>query len=105
MRHPFPDPARPSGPSRRTVIAMACASLATVPLLTPSRAAAASARATGLDDPAKKEIAMQLVSSAENSSLDWKAQYRYIEDIGDGRGYTAGIIGFCSGTGDMLDLV
>ena len=48
---------------------------------------------------------MQLVSSAENSSLDWKAQYKYIEDIGDGRGYTAGIIGFCSGTGDMLDLV
>ncbi|MDQ1042582.1 hypothetical protein QFZ76_000818 [Streptomyces sp. V4I2] len=48
---------------------------------------------------------MQLVSSAENSTLVWKAQYRYIEDIGDGRGYTAGIIGFCSGTGDMLDLV
>ncbi|WP_406433956.1 chitosanase [Streptomyces sp. NBC_01589] len=63
------------------------------------------AAATGLDDPAKKEIAMQLVSSAENSTLDWKAQYKYIEDIGDGRGYTAGIIGFCSGTGDMLDLV
>lgn len=64
-----------------------------------------AAAATGLDDPAKKEIAMQLVSSAENSSLNWKAQYKYIEDIGDGRGYTAGIIGFCSGTGDMLDLV
>ncbi|MEW1637049.1 chitosanase [Streptomyces sp. NPDC093801] len=61
--------------------------------------------AAGLDDPAKKDIAMQIVSSAENSSLDWKAQYKYIEDIGDGRGYTAGIIGFCSGTGDMLDLV
>jgi hypothetical protein len=58
-----------------------------------------------LNDPHKKDIAMQLVSSAENSSLDWKAQYKYIEDIGDGRGYTAGIIGFCSGTGDMLDLV
>ena len=58
-----------------------------------------------LNDPAKKEIAMELVSSAENSSLDWKAQYSYIEDIGDGRGYTAGIIGFCSGTGDMLELV
>jgi len=55
--------------------------------------------------PAKKEIAMQLVSSAENSSLNWKAQYGYIEDIGDGRGYTAGIIGFCSGCGDMLKLV
>ncbi|MEU1479134.1 chitosanase [Streptomyces sp. NPDC001668] len=67
--------------------------------------AAALAAASGLDDPAKKEIAMKLVSSAENSSLDWKAQYKYIEDIGDGRGYTAGIIGFCSGTGDMLDLV
>ncbi|MEU3223922.1 chitosanase [Streptomyces sp. NPDC006976] len=63
------------------------------------------AAVTGLDDPAKKDIAMQLVSSAENSTLDWKAQYGYIEDIGDGRGYTAGIIGFCSGTGDMLDLV
>ncbi|WP_285565803.1 chitosanase [Streptomyces sp. RTGN2] len=59
----------------------------------------------GLDAPAKKDIAMQLVSSAENSSLDWKAQYAYIQDIGDGRGYTAGIIGFCSGTGDMLSVV
>ncbi|WP_305069466.1 chitosanase [Micromonospora sp. ALFpr18c] len=48
---------------------------------------------------------MQLVSAAENSSLDWRAQFSYIEDIGDGRGYTAGIIGFCSGTGDMLELV
>ncbi|MXM66206.1 chemotaxis protein [Streptomyces sp. HUCO-GS316] len=58
-----------------------------------------------LDDPYKKENAMKLVSSFENSSLDWRAQFAYIEDIGDGRGYTAGIIGFCSGTGDMLDLV
>ncbi|WTB19177.1 chitosanase [Streptomyces sp. NBC_00829] len=69
------------------------------------QAAAPAAAAVGLDDRAKKEIAMQIVSSAENSSLDWKAQYTYIEDIGDERGYTAGIIGFCSGTGDMLDLV
>ncbi|WP_324291285.1 chitosanase [Paractinoplanes pyxinae] len=58
-----------------------------------------------LDNPAKKDVAMQLVSAAENSSLDWRAQFRYIEDIKDGRGYTAGIIGFCSGTGDMLELV
>ena len=68
-------------------------------------AATVQAAAVGLDDAHKKDIAMQLVSSAENSSLDWKAQYKYIEDIGDGRGYTAGIIGFCSGTGDMLELV
>ena len=65
----------------------------------------AQAAQVSLSDPAKKDIAMQLVSSAENSSLDWKAQYGYIEDIEDGRGYTAGIIGFCSGTGDMLELV
>lgn len=66
---------------------------------------AVAAPSRGLDDPALKDVAMQLVSSAENSSLDWRAQYAYIEDIGDGRGYTAGIIGFCSGTGDMLELV
>lgn len=58
-----------------------------------------------LADVGKKEIAMQLVSSAENSSLDWRAQYAYIEDIGDGRGYTGGIIGFTSATGDMLQVV
>jgi chitosanase len=61
--------------------------------------------AVDLNDPRKKDIAMQIVCSAENSSLNWKSFYRYIEDIDDGRGYTAGIIGFCSGTGDMLDLV
>ncbi|CAN5274894.1 chitosanase CsnA [soil metagenome] len=66
---------------------------------------APAAASRDLDDPALKDVAMQLVSSAENSSLDWKAQYSYIEDIGDGRGYTAGIIGFCSGTSDMLELV
>jgi chitosanase len=58
-----------------------------------------------LFDPSKKEIAMELVSSAENSTLDWQTQYGYIEDIGDGRGYTGGIIGFTSGTDDMLKLV
>ena len=64
-----------------------------------------TATAVDLTDPHEKDIAMQVVSSAENSSLDWRAQYKYIEDIGDGRGYTAGIIGFCSGTGDMLEVV
>ena len=58
-----------------------------------------------LHNAREKEIAMELVSSAENSSLNWRAQYRYIEDIHDGRGYTAGIIGFTSGTGDMLEVV
>ncbi|MET8990576.1 chitosanase [Nonomuraea wenchangensis] len=76
----------------------------TATLLTLSLAVTGTA-APDLSDPHKKEIAMRLVSSAENSSLDWKAQYGYIEDIKDERGYTAGIIGFCSGTGDMLELV
>ncbi|WP_138897503.1 chitosanase [Streptomyces chryseus] len=63
------------------------------------------AQGAGLADPAKKDTAMRIVSSAENSSLDWKAQYAYIEDIGDGRGYTGGVIGFCSGCGDLLKVV
>lgn len=61
--------------------------------------------ATGLDDPKKKEIALELVASAENSTLNWRGEYGYIEDLGDGRGYTGGLIGFCSGTSDMLALV
>ena len=81
----------------------------TTPATTPSATAPASVTptvpASDLATPAKKELAMKLVSSAENSTLDWKAQYAYLEDIGDGRGYTGGIIGFCSGTGDMLELV
>ncbi|MEV6760105.1 chitosanase [Streptomyces sp. NPDC051105] len=107
MRHPNNPTTTPAPTSRRTLLALLGASAAGAVLLRPAHASAASAAAScvGLDDPAKKEIAMKLVSSAENSSLDWKAQYKYIEDIGDGRGYTAGIIGFCSGTGDMLDLV
>ena len=63
------------------------------------------AAAAGLTDPKRKEIALQLVSTAENSTLNWRGQYGYIEDIGDGRGYTGGIVGFCSGTSDMLALV
>ena len=95
--------------SRRTLgIAALAAAAASAPFVI-SRAAdagvAPAATHVDLSDPKKKEIAMELVSSAENSSLNWKAQYKYIEDIGDGRGYTGGIIGFCSGTGDMLDLV
>jgi len=79
---------------------------AAVPIITTGTAYGdVQALAVDLTDARKKDIAMQIVSSAENSSLDWRAQFKYIEDIRDGRGYTAGIIGFCSGTGDMLELV
>ena len=53
---------------------------------------------------------MQLVSAAENTTLDWKAHYKYIEynvegNEKDNRGYTGGIVGFTSKTGDMFDVV
>ncbi|GIM92581.1 chitosanase [Paractinoplanes toevensis] len=77
------------------------------PKATPLRAVtpASGSLAAGLDDGRKKETALELISSAENSTLSWREQYAYIEDLGDGRGYTAGIVGFCSGTSDMLEVV
>lgn len=65
---------------------------------------AASASVT-LRDPVKREIAMEIMTSAENSALDWYNRYDYLEDIGDDRGYTGGLVGFTSGTHDMLMLV
>lgn len=59
----------------------------------------------GLAAPKKKELAQQIVASLENSTLDWRSQYERIEDVGDGTGYTAGIVGFCTGTHDLLNLV
>jgi len=65
----------------------------------------ASAATVTLRDPVKREIAMELVASAENSTLAWYERYDYIEDIDDGRGYTGGLVGFTSGTHDMLMLI
>ncbi|MFJ5924570.1 chitosanase [Kitasatospora sp. NPDC092948] len=75
------------------------------PSASPAAPAATTAPRPDLTDPKWKEYAQELVSSAENSTLDWRSQYPYIEDIGDGNGYTAGIIGFCSGTGDLADVI
>ncbi len=93
------------GSSAGSLGAGAPASPSSIAVPTSSAIVLASAPAKGLTEPHKKDIAMQLVSSAENSSLDWRAQVGYLEDIHDGRGYTGGIIGFCSGTSDMLALV
>ena len=52
-----------------------------------------------------QEKAFQITSTAENSTVNWWDTYATIEDIRDGRGYTGGIVGFTSATGDMLELV
>jgi chitosanase len=54
-------------------------------------------------DADRKRRAAQITSSFENSTLD--LQYDYVENIGDGRGLTAGRAGFTSATGDLLLLV
>lgn len=59
----------------------------------------------GLAAPEKKELALRIVASAHQSTLNWRALYGSIEDLEDGRGYTAGIVGFCTGTHDLLALV
>ncbi|WP_284043205.1 chitosanase [Actinoplanes sp. M2I2] len=71
----------------------------------PAAAPPTGSLASGLEDSRKKERALALISSAENSTLGWRGQFGYIEDIGDGRGYTGGIVGFTSGTADMLAVV
>lgn len=52
-----------------------------------------------------QEKAFQITSTAENSTVQWWTQFGYLEDIGDGRGYTCGIAGFTSATGDLLEVV
>ncbi|WP_406009534.1 chitosanase [Streptomyces sp. NBC_00637] len=93
--------------------ALVCAAVAsTVYLFTPAPLAqtarpaiAVRASLPGLTAPTQKELAQKIVASAENGTLDWRTAYGYVEDIGDGQGYTAGLIGFCTGTHDLLTLV
>lgn len=51
----------------------------------------------------QKLTAQRITNFFENGDL--KFHYSYIEDLKDGRGYTAGFFGCCSGTGDMLAVV
>jgi chitosanase len=54
-------------------------------------------------DAQRKDRAAQITSTFENATLE--LQYDYAENIGDGRGITAGRAGFTSATGDLLRLV
>jgi chitosanase len=49
------------------------------------------------------QVIGQLVSVFENGTPE--IQYAYVEDLDDGRGYTAGRAGFCTACGDLLTVV
>jgi chitosanase len=53
--------------------------------------------------PLQKKKAEMLTSIWENGTT--VLQYGYSEDIHDGRGYTSGRAGFCTGTGDAIVVV
>ncbi|KAK9710776.1 hypothetical protein K7432_008221 [Basidiobolus ranarum] len=53
--------------------------------------------------PTAKRIAQVITNSFEHSTTT--IEYDHCRDIGDGRGYTCGSIGFTTGTGDALILV
>ena len=65
-------------------------------------APAQAGETAGLSQAQKKRADM-LISVFENSTLE--LQYGYVEDLHDGRGYTAGRAGFCTGTGDLVQVV
>ncbi|KAJ2713094.1 hypothetical protein H4R19_002421 [Coemansia spiralis] len=50
-----------------------------------------------------KDIALRITNVYENG--DVKFHYDYCEDLKDGRGFTAGIAGFCTGTADAWEVV
>ncbi|KAI9202745.1 lysozyme-like domain-containing protein [Polychytrium aggregatum] len=58
--------------------------------------------------PAQIYTILSLVWVAENSNgnfagvVPWYTAYSYIQDIGDGRGYTINLVGFTTATGDFL---
>lgn len=52
---------------------------------------------------AQKARVQAITTTFENSTTE--LQYGFIKNENDGRGYTAGIVGFCTGTGDLLVVV
>ncbi len=58
---------------------------------------------SGMDVPSN--VILQLVSIAEYSTPDWKSTVNILDNLNDGRGYTIGLVGFCTGTGDFLEVL
>jgi chitosanase len=53
--------------------------------------------------PAQRRVADQLVAIFENGTTE--PRYDYVEDLGDGRGYTCGKIGFTTSSTEVRDVV
>ncbi|KAH8554087.1 lysozyme-like domain-containing protein [Umbelopsis sp. PMI_123] len=54
-------------------------------------------------DDCQKVKMYRLTSTYENSDI--YLHFGYCDDLGDGRGYTSGIIGFCTATGDAIQVI
>jgi len=68
---------------------------------------ALSAHAVELSLAQKKRV-MLITATFENQFPKGGSpyfRYDYIENLKDGRGYTAGRVGFCTGTGDLIEVV
>ena len=59
--------------------------------------------ATGALTAPQRKVAEELTSIWENDTP--VLNYAYAEDIKDGRGYTSGRAGFCTGTGDAIQVI
>ena len=58
---------------------------------------------TAAQQPDVDHVIAAMISVFENGTPE--IQYAYIENLDDGRGYTAGRAGFCTGCGDLLTVV
>jgi chitosanase len=65
--------------------------------------ASVTSRPVAAADGDVDQVIAQMVSVFENGTPD--IQYDYIDNLDDGRGYTAGRAGFCTACGDLLTVV
>jgi chitosanase len=86
----------------RPILALACALLVSAGAAPLAQAHAATPRTPRLTGT-QRQVADQLVSVFENDTT--KIRYDYVVNLHDGCGITAGRAGFCSATGDMLEVV
>jgi hypothetical protein len=52
--------------------------------------------------PYQRQMIDMLEAMGEQDTTDYASQYAVCDNIKDGRGYTIGTVGFCTGTGDFI---